>query len=250
MKEKLSSHTGRLFLLAVGVLLTSTAGHAAARMMAFQVAQGSSTFAFQLAMLIAALLAAAYVIATAGRPRTSAVAGHSEHSGSVESPAALGTIERPMLSAAQIMQLRLPPGMRLDSPEAIMIATGGTDRRIMFVNPAFVRLTGFTAKDWVGQSADLLQAQGPLRMESLLWLDTEVDGTESHWIARLYRSDGAPFCAEGHVHPVTAKTGQGNYTIAVITDVTSRIGKARSPAHSKTQALSEPSAALYRAESS
>jgi len=244
MKEKLSSHTGRLFLLAVGILLTSTAGHAAARMMAFQVAQGSSTFAFQLAMLIAALLAAGSVIATAGRPRAASVAAHSELSNGIDASPAQKAVERPMLSATQIMQLRLPPGMRLDSPDAIMIATGGTDRRIVFVNPAFVRLTGYAAKDWMGQSADLLQAQGPLRMEALLWLDAEVDGSESHWIARLHRSDGAPFCAEAHVHPVTAKTGQGNYTMTVITDVTSRIGKARPAAQSKTQVLSEPSAAL------
>jgi hypothetical protein len=32
--------------------------------------------------------------------------------------------------------------------------------------------------------------------------------------------------------------------MAIITDVTSRIGKARAPAESKTQALSESSAAL------
>jgi PAS domain S-box-containing protein len=244
MREKLSSHGGRLFLLAVGILLTSTAGHAAARLMALQVAQGSSTFAFELAVLLAALLAAAYVIATAGRPRVTHGPANVDSLGGVEYGGTHGATERPMLTASQLMQLRLPPGIRLDSHEAIMIATRGTDRHIVFVNPAFVRLTGYAGKDWVGQSADLLQAQGPLRMEALLWLDTDVDGTESHWIARLHRSDGAPFCAETHLHAVTAKTGEGSYTMAIITDVTSRIGKGRAPAQSKTQASSEPSAAL------
>ena len=150
----------------------------------------------------------------------------------------------PMLTASQLMQLRLPPGMRLDSHDGIMIATGGTDRRIVFVNPAFTRLTGYEAADWLGQSGDLLQAQGPLRMESLLWLDTEVDGSESHWIARLHRRDGAPFCAEAHVHPISAQSGQSTFTIAVITDVTSRVGKARPSTVTRAQAWTEPSATL------
>ena len=244
MMEKLRSRSGRLFLLAVGILLTSTAGHAAARMMALQMAQADSSFAFQLAMLLASLLAAAYIIATAGRPRAVAMTAHAQRLDGVEFPAAQKEADHPMLSASQLMQLRLPPGMRLDSHDAIMITTAGTDRRIVFVNPAFIRLTGYEAGDWVGQSGDLLQAEGPLRMESLLWLDTEVDGSEAHWIARLHRRDGAPFCAEAHLHPVAPKNGPGSFQVAVITDVTSRIGKARVPAGSKTQPSSEPSAAL------
>ena len=57
-------HLGARHDAAIEALGASRA-HAAA----LQVAQGSSTFAFELAMLLAAILAAAYVIATAGRPR-------------------------------------------------------------------------------------------------------------------------------------------------------------------------------------
>lgn len=230
MMGKLRSRNGRLFLLAVGILLTSTAGHAAARMMALQMAQADRSFAFQLAMLLTSLLAAAYVIATAGKPRTVAVDGHLHSRADVDSLVTEKAMERPVLSASQLTQLRLPPGMRLDSHDAIMITTAGTDRRIVFVNPAFIRLTGYEAKDWVGQSGDLLQAGGPLRMESLLWLDMETDGSEAHWIARLHRRDGAPFCAEAHLHPVAAKSGPGSYQMAILTDVTSRIGNSRVPA--------------------
>lgn len=59
MMDKIRSRTGRLFLLAIGVLLTSTVGHAAARLMAAQMAVGQSSFAFELAALLAVLLAAA-----------------------------------------------------------------------------------------------------------------------------------------------------------------------------------------------
>ena len=82
------------------------------------------------------------------------------------------------------------PGCASTPMKPIMITSGGTDRRILFVNAAFARLTGFDAQDWIGRSGDLLQAEGPLRMESLLWLDTDADGTEVHWIARMHRRDG------------------------------------------------------------
>ena len=69
--------------------------------------------------------------------------------------------------------------------------------------------------------------EGPLRMESLLWLDTDADGREAHWIARLHRGDGAPFCAEAHLHPVVARNGAAAHVVLVMTDVTSRIGSGK-----------------------
>jgi PAS domain S-box-containing protein len=113
--------------------------------------------------------------------------------------------------------------MRLDSHEAIMIATAGMGGRIAFVNQAFARLTGYDAREWIGRSADLLSAEGALRMESLLWLDTAADGTESHGIARVHRGDGAPFCAEAHIHPVAARNGGIAHIALIMTDVTSRL---------------------------
>lgn len=62
MMDKIHSRAGRLFLLAIGVLLTSTASHAAARLMAAQMALGESSFAFELAALIVVLLVAAYAV--------------------------------------------------------------------------------------------------------------------------------------------------------------------------------------------
>lgn len=73
MMQKIHSRAGRLFLLAVGVLLTSTAGHAAARLMAAQMALGHSSFAFELAALIAFFLTAASAVAFSSRKRPETV---------------------------------------------------------------------------------------------------------------------------------------------------------------------------------
>lgn len=134
--------------------------------------------------------------------------------------------EAAAMSPSQLAQLRLPVGLRLDSHEAIMV-TSAKDRKILYVNAAFARLTGFSAEEWLGRSSDLLQAEGPLKMESLLWLDSENDGTETHWIARMHRRDGTPFCAEAHFHPVRAVNGGPAYMVVVLTDVTSRVGNAK-----------------------
>lgn len=224
MREKLRTHAGRLFLLVSGILLTSTAGHAGARVIAMQMAQGSSTFAFQLAVLLAAVLLAVPAATFFGRRREVHVAD-----GSASQSTSMESVVPTAPSAAQITQLRLPPGLRLDSHEAIMITAPSADRRILFVNPAFARLTGFEARDWIGRSGDLLLPDGPLRMESLLWLDTEADGTEAHWIARLHRRDGSPFCAEAHLHRMTARAGSSiGHVVMVMTDVTSRVGSGKS----------------------
>jgi PAS domain S-box-containing protein len=127
-----------------------------------------------------------------------------------------------------IAKLRLPRGLRLDSNDAVMITSAGyPQREILHVNGAFARLTGFTASEWIGRSGDLLLADGPLQMDSLLWLDAEADGREVHWIARLHRRDGTPFCAEAHLHPMKGADGRIEYVVVVIADVTSRVGKGK-----------------------
>lgn len=120
--------------------------------------------------------------------------------------------------------IRLPAGLRLDAQQAIVITNGAADRSIVFVNAAFARLTGFDEQYWLGRAGDLLQAEGPLRMDTLLWLDTEADGSEVHWIARMQRRDGTPFCAEAHLHRIAATTGGTGHVVLVMADVTSRMG--------------------------
>lgn len=135
----------------------------------------------------------------------------------------------PPSATAQVAHLRLPAGLRLDAAEAIVIVSSTPDRSIVFVNAAFARLTGFDEQFWTGRPGDLLQAEGPLRMDALLWLDTEADGFEIHWIARMHRRDGTPFCAEAHLHRIANKLGAG-HVVLVIADVTSRLASGKSRA--------------------
>jgi PAS domain S-box-containing protein len=228
MMDKIGTHAGRPVLLGLGILLTSTVGHAAARLMAEHMAARTPSFSFQLAVMIVVLLLAVPVAAFFSRrhpaPALVRVAGAPDPEHQVMMTQSVRPTQSG-LSAPQLMQMRLPPGTRLDSTEAVVITTDDASRRILHVNPAFVRMTGFSASDWIGRSGDLLVADGPLRMESLLWLDTEPDGREAHWIARLHRRDGVQFCAEAHLHSMPGRDVGGlPYVVMVMTDVTSRVG--------------------------
>lgn len=119
---------------------------------------------------------------------------------------------------------KLPGGLRVEATDAVMICTGDySSRRILHVNAAFTRLTGFSSQEMLGRDGDLLLADGPLQMESLLWLDTEADGREVHWIARLHRRDGTLFCAEAHLHVLPSEGDGPERMLLVMTDVTSRV---------------------------
>jgi PAS domain S-box-containing protein len=127
--------------------------------------------------------------------------------------------------SASTIQFKTPPGLRLDSNDAVVITSGGYPQRdILYVNAAFERLTGFKSNEWIGRSGDLLLADGPLKMDSLVWLDAGEDGREAHWIARLRRRDGTLFAAEAHMYPVGATDGTAGHVVIVIADVTSRVG--------------------------
>jgi PAS domain S-box-containing protein len=231
MMDEIRKHAGRLALLGLGVLLTSAVGHTAARLMGAQMAAKAPGFAFQLATTIAVLLLAVPLATLYLRrqpaPERARLPDTAGPACQMKTQSARPA--QPALAAPQLMQLRLPPGTRLDSTEAIVITADDAARRILHVNPAFVRMTGFSANEWIGRSGDLLLADGPLRMDSLMWLDTEPDGREAHWIARLHRRDGVQFCAEAHLHRMSDRDKCGvPYVVMVMTDVTSRVSsKAR-----------------------
>ena len=57
-------------------------------------------------------------------------------------------------------------------------------------------------------------------MDSLLWLDAADDGRELHWIARLHRRDGTPFCGEAHLYPVKSSEDGLGHVVLVMSEVT------------------------------
>lgn len=104
--------------------------------------------------------------------------------------------------------------------EAEPIDAGGP--RIVYVNPAFTRLTGYTPGEVIGLTPRLLQ--GPktsrdtcnrIRQALLAWKPIRVELLN-------YRKDGSEFWIELHITPVADSAGFYRYWLAVQRDISER----------------------------
>lgn len=94
---------------------------------------------------------------------------------------------------------------------------------IAHVNPAFTLITGYTANDVLGLSADLLRgpntdAEAQASIDSAMQTGAELTLTLHH-----HRQDGSPFYNKLSVSPVRDAAGEITHYVSVIEDVSSQI---------------------------
>lgn len=95
------------------------------------------------------------------------------------------------------------------------------DQPIVYVNPAFGRLTGYRSEEVIGRNCRFLQgpATDPATVATLR--AALVGGEECHVTLLNYRKDGTPFWNDLHVSPVLDSAGHIAYFVGVQIDVTS-----------------------------
>jgi diguanylate cyclase (GGDEF)-like protein/PAS domain S-box-containing protein len=98
----------------------------------------------------------------------------------------------------------------------------GDDLPLVYVNPAFERLTGWPAEEVLGRNCRFLQ--GPeTEAAALAQLRSALaDGRECRVTMRNYRRDGTPFWNELTITPVPGSDGQLACFAGVLVDVTAR----------------------------
>jgi PAS domain S-box-containing protein len=111
------------------------------------------------------------------------------------------------------------------SNDGIVIAEkeGEQDNILIYVNPAFERITGYTSEEILYQDCRFLQA-GDRDQEALsLIREALSSGQSCREILRNYRKDGTPFWNELSVSTVKNESDGQTYFIGVQKDVTVQV---------------------------
>ncbi|MDZ8051551.1 MAG: EAL domain-containing protein [Aulosira sp. ZfuVER01] len=97
------------------------------------------------------------------------------------------------------------------------------DNPIIYVNPAFEAITGYSASEVIGRNCRFLQGTDR-EQTALSELRTAIqEQRECHVILRNYRKDGTPFWHELYVAPVFDAFGSLTHFIGVQTDITEHL---------------------------
>ena len=110
--------------------------------------------------------------------------------------------------------------------ESILITTADLERPgpiIVYVNPAFEKMTGWIAAEAVGNSPRFLQGEKTDHAKFAGMRDALESGRRWEGQAVNYRKDGSQFIMEWSITPLKNTVGQITHFVAVQRDVTARI---------------------------
>jgi diguanylate cyclase (GGDEF)-like protein/PAS domain S-box-containing protein len=105
----------------------------------------------------------------------------------------------------------------------VTIADAGPDHPIVYVNPAFERMTGYRAAEILGTNCRVLQGEGTDPAAAAELRDALREHREAKVTLRNYRRDGTAFWNEVHLSPVRDEDGTVVHYIGVQHDVTARV---------------------------
>ncbi|CAC5342796.1 MULTISPECIES: PAS domain S-box protein [Planktothrix] len=135
----------------------------------------------------------------------------------------LGTVVEISDRKAREAQLRLLESVVISTNDSIVITEIDLiSPRIIYVNPAFTRMTGYTLEEVLGKTPRILQGEKTdktvlARLHTALqnWQPLQVDLIN-------YRKDGSPFWVELSIVPVADEKGCYTNWVAVQRDITER----------------------------
>lgn len=97
------------------------------------------------------------------------------------------------------------------------------DDPIIYCNPAFEKITGYSEAEVLGRNCRFLQGQDTKQKDVTLVRDAIRLGQECRVVLRNYRKDGSLFWNELHISPVRDETGVVTHFIGVQNDITQQM---------------------------
>jgi PAS domain S-box-containing protein len=119
--------------------------------------------------------------------------------------------------------LRLLGAAVEQSTESIVITDANLDwpgARYLFVNPAFTRITGYSAAETIGQTPRMLQGTKTDRAEVRRMIDTLRRGESYSGVMLAYRKDGTEFLLERQAVPIRNSSGVVTNFLGIQRDIT------------------------------
>ena len=112
-----------------------------------------------------------------------------------------------------------------DSADSVVITEVGASgcRPIVFVNPAFERMTGYSADEVVGEDCRLLNAGLERQPELDQLRDALVDGAHCRVTVENRRKNGTRFWNELSISPVRNADGEMTHFLGIQNDVTEQV---------------------------
>ena len=124
--------------------------------------------------------------------------------------------------AEAILQLRLKAIEAANNGIAIADMTMAS-QPIIYTNPAFERITGYSASEMLGMNCSLLQADDRFQLEIAELSQAIKEGRECKVLLRNYRKDGTLFWNDLSVAPVIDHDGKVTHYVSSQSDVTDRV---------------------------
>ncbi len=97
------------------------------------------------------------------------------------------------------------------------------DNPIIYVNPAFERITGYRAEEVIGRNCRFLQGNDTQQPQLAVLRSAIKEGKECHVVLSNYRKDGQQFWNDLYIAPVFNERGELSNFVGVQTDITQQI---------------------------
>lgn len=136
---------------------------------------------------------------------------------------ALENFEKESRLRASLEAVRLNSRAVEASANGIMISNRlDGENRITYVNPAFTRITGYTADEALGRDPEFLMGEETAQFGVAEIKTAMREQREGQAVLRNYRKDGGLFWNELSIAPVRDAGGQATHFVGVINDITDR----------------------------
>jgi PAS domain S-box-containing protein len=107
---------------------------------------------------------------------------------------------------------------------------------IIYVNPAFGRITGYETQEVIGQPLRFLQGRGTPPDQTERLERALIQRRAANLLLRSQRKDGKPFWNDMHINPIVEDGGRVAHFVAFITDASPRIRTEENLREAKHQA--------------